>query len=41
MIFKHATAEIIALALVVLTFYRHGTPQNFWYRLGRWSRKII
>lgn len=24
--------------LVFLTFYRHGTPQNFWYKLGKLTK---
>lgn len=26
---------------VFSAFYKHGTPENFWYRVGKWSNKII
>ena len=41
MIPKQAIADLIILALVVSAFYKHGTRQNIWYKIGKWSRKII
>lgn len=32
--------DLIIIALVILTFYKHGTKSNFWYKLGKWSRKL-
>lgn len=33
--------NLILATLVFSAFYKHGTPQNLWYRVGKWSNKFI
>lgn len=32
---------LIVLFLVITAFYKHGTPQNFWYQLGKLSKELF
>jgi len=32
--------KIILLLLAFSAFYKYGTEDNFWFKLGKWSKKI-